>query len=271
MIDTALPTIDVSARIHGDPVSLLDSAESFHEASRLSPSTVAARMAGSARLAADPLLQVSATRASLTRPHMPGLVLGAPRLPGMRLRDALARRRSRLGGGSRPLRRRSFGVLLSASCACRTRQGVARRPVPSAGALYPLELYAVVRLVSGVEPGVYHYDPYAARLELLRQGDRSSELAASVVDSPLAREAAVALIVTAVFPRVRFKYGQRGYRFALLEAGHLAQNLLLTAAALRLTALPYGGFYDRRVDAIVGADGINKCSVYVIFLGAGDR
>jgi SagB-type dehydrogenase family enzyme len=264
---SSLPTIDVAARIFGDPLALDDPAESFHEASRLAPSTVAARMAGSARLAAEPLLQVSATRASRRHPHRAGVDLARSTLPRMPLRDALDRRRSGLGAAALPLRRRQLSALLSASYAARLRNDRLRRPVPSAGGLYPLELYPVVRSVSGVKPGVYHYDPYVDRIELLGDGDPTAELAAAVVDPELAREAALTIALTAVFPRVRFKYGQRGYRFALLEAGHLAQNLVLTAAALRLAALPYGGFYDRRIDAIVGADGIDECSVYVLFFG----
>jgi SagB-type dehydrogenase family enzyme len=80
-------------------------------------------------------------------------------------------------------------------------------------------------------------------------------------------EAAALLVVTAVFPRTQFKYGQRGYRFALLEAGHVVQNVLLAAADLGLPALPLGGFYDRRLDAIVGADGLDEASVYSVALG----
>jgi nitroreductase len=59
----------------------------------------------------------------------------------------------------------------------------------------------------------------------------------------------------------------RGYRFALLEAGHVVQNLVLAATALGLPALPLGGWYDRRVDALVGADGLDEATVYVVLLG----
>jgi SagB-type dehydrogenase family enzyme len=70
-----------------------------------------------------------------------------------------------------------------------------------------------------------------------------------------------------MFWRSRFKYGQRGYRFALLEAGHVVQNAVLAAAALGLAALPVGGFYDRRLDAVVGADGLDEASVYALTIG----
>ena len=74
---------------------------------------------------------------------------------------------------------------------------------------------------------------------------------------------------TAVFVRSRFKYGQRGYRFVLLEAGHVAQNVALTAAALALPMLPYGGFYDLRLDELVGADGLDECTVHLLLVGGG--
>jgi SagB-type dehydrogenase family enzyme len=70
-----------------------------------------------------------------------------------------------------------------------------------------------------------------------------------------------------MFWRSRFKYGLRGYRFALLEAGHVVQNLVLAATALRLPTLPLGGWYDRRVDALVGADGLDEATVYVVLVG----
>jgi SagB-type dehydrogenase family enzyme len=75
-------------------------------------------------------------------------------------------------------------------------------------------------------------------------------------------------VLTAMFWRTRFKYGVRGYRFALLEAGHVGQNVTLAAAALRVAALPVGGFFDRRLDELVGADGLDEASVYAIVLGS---
>ena len=70
-----------------------------------------------------------------------------------------------------------------------------------------------------------------------------------------------------MFWRTRFKYGLRGYRFALLEAGHAAQNLLLAATALRVPALPLGGFFDARVEALLGIDGVDESVLYGIALG----
>jgi SagB-type dehydrogenase family enzyme len=86
-------------------------------------------------------------------------------------------------------------------------------------------------------------------------------------DELLVPSAAVAMI-SAVFWRSRFKYGARAYRFALLEAGHVAQNFLLAATALALAACPVGGFFDRRVDAFLGIDGLYEASLYLLPVGA---
>ena len=83
----------------------------------------------------------------------------------------------------------------------------------------------------------------------------------------LLEPAAALLVVTAVFWRTRFKYALRGYRFALLEAGHVGQNVALASAALELAALPVGGVYDRRLEEVLGVDGVNESVVYLFALG----
>lgn len=260
------PTIDDARRIMGAEIPLDDAAEAFHEASRLYPSTISAQMRGSARLEVDPLLQMSATRASRRHPHRNGIEIGAGRLPRVRLDEALRGRRSTLDGPAAPLRLSELATVLGAAYGARA-DDRSRRFLPSAGALYPLELYGVAREVHGLEDGVYHYDPYRHRLELLATRDTSAELAEAVYEPALVARAALVLVVTAVCSRTRFKYGPRGYRFALLEAGHVSQNALLVATALRLRALPYGGFYDRRIEALVAADGIDECAVHMLLLG----
>jgi SagB-type dehydrogenase family enzyme len=78
---------------------------------------------------------------------------------------------------------------------------------------------------------------------------------------------AALVLVAAIFGRTRFKYGLRGYRFALLEAGHVAQNVLLAATALGLAAVPLGAFYDRRTDTFLALDGVNESTLYAIAVG----
>jgi SagB-type dehydrogenase family enzyme len=263
-----VPTANLASFVFGDEgVSLDDPAEAFFEASRLYPRLAPARLETLLELARNPELGQVTARASRTHDHRPAVTLPRPALPTRTLADLVARRRSVLSETLRPMSIAELAAVLE-SCYLARQQpdGTSRRPVPSAGALYPLELYVIPLAVSGLDAAVYHYHPYRHRLHLLAPlawGD----LRAAVVDPSVLETAAVLVLVTAVFWRSRFKYGPRGYRFALLEAGHLAQNALLAAAALGLAALPLGGFYDRRLDDLVAADGLDEATVHALLFG----
>lgn len=266
-LQSAEPTIQFEELVrHGD-VPLDDPAEAYHEASRLYPSTAAAAVPGLALIESDPVVHASMARSSRRHPHRDGVDLPRPRRPRARLGRALERRRSSAPLRRRPLRLAQVSTLLDCAYGVRATAVGARRTVPSGGALYPLELYAFCTAVEGVQSGLHHYDPFTHRLEQL--GDRAAlpGLADALVDAALVERAALLLLVTAVLWRTRFKYGARGYRFALLEAGHVAQNVVLACAALRLPALPIGGFYDRAVDAVVGANSLDEVSLYVVAIG----
>ena len=93
------------------------------------------------------------------------------------------------------------------------------------------------------------------------------EVAACMLQRDVVREAAVVVLLAGFFDRVTFKYGDRGYRFTLLEAGHVAQNLNLAAGACGWGALNLGGCYDREVDDLIGLDGVSASAVYAVALG----
>jgi SagB-type dehydrogenase family enzyme len=217
-------------------------------------------------LAANPELQQTALRSSRTHDHRAGFDLPPPRLPRARLRDVLAARSSEPPVERRPLELADLATLLGTAYGARRRSGQPRRPVPSGGGLYPLELYALPLAVSGLGRATFHYHPFRHRLEPLKRFEET-DLAAALVDPSLAEGAALVLVVTTAVWRARFKYGLRGYRFALLEAGHLVQNVLLAAASLGVAAVPLGGWYDRRVDDLVGADGLDEMSIYLVAVG----
>lgn len=141
------------------------------------------------------------------------------------------------------------------------------RSVPSGGALYPLELYVHSTRISGAEPGLHHYDPVDGVLRLVRYGDLSREICGSVAQSELFANAAMVVFVTALFERSTFKYGERGYRFVLLEAGHVGQNLALAASALGLASVAVGGYLDREIDELLGLDGLAHSTVYLTAVG----
>ena len=137
---------------------------------------------------------------------------------------------------------------------------------PSGGALYPLELYVACSRVDEAERALHHYDPLRHGLERLRPMSADTLAELSPYGEVLASSAAV-LLVTGVFWRSRFKYGDRAYRFTLLEAGHVGQNVVLAATALGLASVPIGGFFDRRADAFLGIDGLHEASLYLFPLG----
>jgi SagB-type dehydrogenase family enzyme len=141
------------------------------------------------------------------------------------------------------------------------------RVAPSGGATYPLELYLAANDTITLAPGLHHYQPGEHALRRLSDGDQRPGLRSAFVQPQLVDAAAAFVFITGVFERATFKYGERGYRFALLEAGHVAQNLLLTAAALGLGAVPVGGFLDREADRLLGLDGLDRSTLYVVAIG----
>jgi SagB-type dehydrogenase family enzyme len=142
------------------------------------------------------------------------------------------------------------------------------RATPSAGALYPLEAYFVSWNMDGLEPGLYHYRVYTHSLELLAPGDFAECVSDFMLIDALAKQSAGCFFVSAMFQRTMLKYDERGYRFALLEAGHLAKNICLMACKLGIGLLPIGGFLDDEVNRFLSVDGVNEAAVYAIAVGA---
>ena len=128
------------------------------------------------------------------------------------------------------------------------------RAAPSAGALYPLDIYAVVgdRQVTGVAAGVYHYLPEPHALELLQGGDVRREVARASLSQTWMAEAPVMLVITGEYRRCQVKYGQRGIMYTHMEAGHAGQNIFLQAEALGLGAGIVGAFENAAVGQALG-------------------
>jgi SagB-type dehydrogenase family enzyme len=117
-----------------------------------------------------------------------------------------------------------------------------QRTAPSAGGLYPLELYGVTR------DCVYHYAPPGHRLNEHVRGDLRSGLWLAAWRQDAVKNAAAVIVITGVYARTALKYGEeRAMRYVHLEAGHAAQNILLQAVALKLGAVTLGAFEDDRV------------------------
>lgn len=120
------------------------------------------------------------------------------------------------------------------------------RTAPSAGALYPIEVYVVMGA------GVYRYMPDGHFIEQIKSGDLRLELASAALGQGFIADAPLILVIAAVFERTASKYGERGARYVYAEAGHVAQNVCLQATALGLSTVPVGAFYDKKLQLALG-------------------
>jgi SagB-type dehydrogenase family enzyme len=144
---------------------------------------------------------------------------------------------------------------------------VAYRTVPSAGGLYPIELYLVVNNVENLGQGIYHYNILKHNLELLREGDYRIEIARGCLDQQIAYNSAVNFVWTAIIERSKWKYLQRCYRYIYMDAGHIGQNFYLVAEALELGACTIGAIYDDELNKLLEIDGIHETVIYVGVIG----
>ncbi|MGH9259911.1 MAG: SagB/ThcOx family dehydrogenase, partial [Acidimicrobiales bacterium] len=140
------------------------------------------------------------------------------------------------------------------------------RASASAGNLHPLELYAACGAVSGLDTGLYHFDPGSFALARVRPVDVRAHLAHAVGDPALAGTAVV-IVVTGIPWRTTWKYAERGWRHVFWDAGSLLANLLAVAAAHGVPAHLAFGFVDREVSHILGIDGTTECAVAVVAVG----
>ncbi len=185
---------------------------------------------------------------------------------GLSLEEALEKRRSVRHYSGETLSAEALSRLLHAA------QGITHarwgfRAAPSAGALYPIELYAVVHNVAGLEPGLYHYAVREHALELLRQEDLRFAIMQAGLGQGFLGQANVCFALSAIFQRTRWRYRERAYRYVLLEAGHVGQNLYLAATSLGLGACAVGAFLDDELNDLLGLDGKEEAVVYVIAVG----
>ncbi len=168
--------------------------------------------------------------------------LPPPRLEGgMCLERALESRRSMRSFASSEPTPEQIGQLLWAAQGVTNSRGY--RTAPSAGALYPLELY----LVDG--SGIFRYLPEEHSLMPIARGDRKDSLYKAALEQEAVLQAPITLVITGVYERTAVKYGDRARRYVHLEAGHVAQNILLQAVSLGLGAVPIGAFRDQEVQS----------------------
>ncbi|HLL81987.1 MAG TPA: TOMM precursor leader peptide-binding protein [Longimicrobium sp.] len=189
------------------------------------------------------------------------------------LGDVLKRRRSSRSFGGAPLTADELSRVLffaSGVTGQLTPGDGEPRPIrgaPSAGALYPLDVEVITAPGGELPAGRYRYYPEPHALQPVPGGAQLREFTEHTFFGEALAGAAAIVVLTATFERTQRKYGERGYRYVLLEAGHVAQNLLLGAAALGMEAAPLGGFLDREIDRLLGVDGLTRSCVYMVALG----
>ena len=128
------------------------------------------------------------------------------------------------------------------------------RTAPSGGALYPLDLYLVAKDIkkADIKAGVYHYIPQTHSLELIKAGDIRKSLQAASLFQNCVANAPISIVITAEYKRITKKYGKRGMRYAVIEAGCVSQNISLQATAIGLATVLVGAFNDKDVKDALG-------------------
>lgn len=202
-------------------------------------------------------------------PGAPSVTLpGSADVPERGVNEAIRQRRSVTEFADVPMQLGTLAALLRGSCGVTQGGALPLRAAPSAGALYAVETYVLAFRVEGLEPGVYHYAPLGDELERVSDVADRRRVVAAVLAPGLADITPPAIIaMSAVLPRVEAKYGERGYRFSLLEAGHIAQNLYLLAGGLGLAGSAAGGFCDAELDRVLGLDDPAEVAVYLFLTG----
>lgn len=202
-----------------------------------------------------------------TYPEADRTPLSDPRgFRGLTVEEALEARRSVRDYAAGSLSMAALSRLLHAAQGI-TEQRLAFRAAPSAGALYPIEIYPVVHSVSGLASGVYHYAVQAHALECLQQGDFRGQVTRAGLYQRFLGQAGVCFLLSALFQRSRWKYRERAYRYVMLEAGHIGQNLYLAATSMGLGACAVGAFYDNQYNELLGLNSEEEAVIYVISVG----
>lgn len=180
------------------------------------------------------------------------------------IEEALSGRRSVRTYAEGPLNMAELGQLLWACQGITDAEG--HRTAPSAGALYPLRVYAVVSRVEGLPPGVYRYIPEGHALRMTIEGDMALSLQNAALSQEAVGTAPASIVICALPERTTGKYGNRGIRYVHMEAGHAAQNVYLQAAALDLGTVSIGAFEEGAVQKILNLS-TNEEPLYIMPVG----
>jgi SagB-type dehydrogenase family enzyme len=247
----------------------------YHENSKLTERRALELREQMGRFATDAEAQQQTAAAMHASGRSVALPRARRRLLGERLDDTLrARRSQRVPFAGPPLELEHLGALLELSVGLTgadTPGGSRRRAYPSAGGLYPVEVHIAALACTRLERAFYRYDVDHHALSHVAPCPEKGALERMIFADDVGGQAGVAMVLTGVFERTQAKYGERGYRFLLLEAGHVAQNLLLVAQSIGLHAVPIGGFCEDALGDAMGLDPTKESPLYVVLVGGGGK
>jgi SagB-type dehydrogenase family enzyme len=191
-------------------------------------------------------------------------------VPAFDLRKAFEARRTGRRYAATPLTLNELAYLLWATQGVQevTKRPATLRPVPSAGARHAFETYLLVNRVDGLAPGLYRYVALEHALLPVTAGpEKTQEVAHACLDQKQILNSAVTFIWVAVTERMVYRYGQRGYRYLHLDAGHVCQNLYLAGESLDCRTCAIAAFDDGLLNAALGLDGERLFAIYLGSLG----
>ena len=194
--------------------------------------------------------------------------LPEPTYRGATVEEAVRKRRSHRNYSKQPLKLEQLSQLLFAAQGLTGKMyGEPLRSTPSAGALYPMEVYVVVNNIEGISRGIYHYNVRQHALELIKEGDFRRQITDAGLEQEMLGKAGATFVLSAIFDRARYKYGDRAFRYVYIEAGHISQNIYLQAESLGLGSVCVGAFFDEKVNGLIGVDGEKEAVVYLHAVG----
>jgi SagB-type dehydrogenase family enzyme len=184
--------------------------------------------------------------------------------------DAIRQRHSVHAFNAQPISLSELGLLMQYSCGI-TRRGerMHHRAQPSGGGRYPIEVYALVFTDGdGLPSGIYHYNVKEHALDVLSQKESfTPESIQALFSYPWVQDASVVIVMTGVFARNQIKYGERGYRYLLIEAGHIGQNVQLVSQAIGVKSCPMAASRDEAIEKLLDIDGVTESLLYTVALG----
>lgn len=261
---------DLKHILRPDESASMTSALVFHEDSSYDPH----RLADTLESIEDFFSTEQDTALEDHHPHKPAITLPSPpkqrwwHAPRSSLIRLLFSRRSRRDFSQTPLSLIEISTLLQWSYGRRPGDdGRLYATVPSAGGLYPLHIY-LCALHTALPRGLYHYYYTHPTLRTLRQDDAIARLFThETFAQNLQGEPALLCFLVADLRKTHQKYGERGYRFGLIEAGHLGQNFMLVCEVLGLSCVPLGGFYDRHIHQALSLTHPAQKALYALAIG----